>query len=346
MPVQTSLVQTAAPAELQLRHSGAAADVSPAVTYLASLSTGSRPTAEAALHEIAAFLSGGQRDAFDLPWGALRYQHTTAVRTFLLSRPGRDGDRALPTTVRKKLSFLRGVLKEAWRLHQIDGDSYHRAIDLPKVRGVSAREGRSLAAAELRELLSVCDQDPSPAGPRDAALLVIGYGGGLRRVEIAGLDLIDILRLTRVRVRKGKGGKQSYQPLPQSAGPRIEAWLAVRGRQPGPLWLPVRKNGTIVWAELPEAEQRRRGEQWRRLSLRAISRIVEKRRAQAGLEPFRVHDLRRSFITHVLEQTGDLAQAQRLARHNDPKTTALYDRRHEEGDRGAVRLLDSQLRSG
>lgn len=346
MPVQNALVQAAAPTELQLRHSGGAAGVSPAITYLASLSAGSRPTAEAALHEIAAFLSGGELDGFQLPWGALRYEHTTAVRTFLLSRPGRDGERALPTTVRKKLSFLRGVLKEAWRLRQIDGDAYHRAIDLPRVRGSSAREGRSLASAELRELLRVCDEDASPAGARDAALLVIGYGGGLRRVEIAGLDLADVLRLSRVRIRKGKGGKQGYQPLPPSTVPRIEAWLAVRGRQPGPLWLPVRKNGRIAWTELSEAEQRRRGEQWRRLSLRAVSRIIDKRRAQAGLEPFRVHDLRRSFITHVLEQTGDLAQAQRLARHNDPKTTALYDRRHEESDRGAVRLLDSQLQGG
>jgi integrase/recombinase XerD len=332
----TAVVHISAPGSLRVRHADAPSGTIPALTYLASLSAGSIPTAEAALHEMALFLSAGQADALHLPWGELRYEHTAAVRAYLVRTVG-------PSTGRKKLSFLRGVLKEAWRLGLIDGDSYQRAIDLAPVRGQSAREGRALATAELRALLSVCDADPSPAGARDAALLTIGYFGGLRRVEIAGLDLVDVLRLNKVRIRRGKGNKQAYQPMPKSAAPRIQAWLGLRGTEPGPLWIPVRKNGVLVWDRLPGSEQRRGGDTWRRLSLRAIARIVDKRRAQAGLDPFRVHDLRRSYITHILEQTGDLAQAQRLARHSDPKTTALYDRRHEEGDRTAIDLLDAEI---
>lgn len=335
----TALVQVAVPRHLQLRHTPGNAEVSAAATYLASLSAGSLVTAEAALHEIARFLSGGEFDAFRFPWGALRYEHTAAVRAYLVKSVG-------PSTVRKKLSFLRGALKEAWRLGQIDGEQYHRAIDLAPVRGSSVREGRALATDELGSLLAVCDADPSPAGVRDAALFAIGYGGGLRRAELCALDLADVLRLRKVRIRSGKGGKGAYQPLPSSTALRIRAWIEVRGDEPGPLLLPVTKAGKILWRDLPREEQRTAGQRWKRISLRALSKIIDKRRHQAGLAPFKVHDLRRSFITHVLEETGDLAKAQRLARHSDPKTTAGYDRRHEETDRVAVDLLDRRLGGG
>lgn len=333
----SSLIHAAASAHLQLRHAPTGSEVSAAATYLASLSAGSLVTAEAALHEIARFLSGGELDAFGFPWGALRYEHTAAVRAYLVRSVG-------PATARKKLSFLRGTLKEAWRLGQIDGDHYHRAIDLAPVRGSSVREGRALAVDELTALLTACDADPSPAGRRDAAIFAIGYGGGLRRAELCALDLADVLRLRKARIRSGKGGKGAFQPLPPSAGPRIRAWIEVRGDGAGPLLLPITKGGRIVWRELAREAKRGAGGQWKRLSVRALSKIIDRRRRQAGLESFKVHDLRRSFITHVLEATGDLAKAQRLARHSDPKTTALYDRRHEEGDRDTVDLLDRQLR--
>lgn len=332
----SSLVHVAASEHLQLRHAPGGTEVSAAATYLASLSAGSLVTAEATLHEIARFLSGGELDAFGFPWGALRYEHTTAVRAYLVRTVG-------PSTARKKLSFVRGVLREAWRLGQIDGEQYHRAIDLTPIRGEAVREGRALATDELTALLAVCDADPSPAGRRDAALFAIGYGGGLRRAELCALDLADVLRLRKVRIRSGKGGKGTYQPLPQSTGARIRAWIEARGNGAGPLLLPITKGGNIVWRELSREEQRKTSQRWKRLSLRALSKMIDKRRRQAGLEPFKVHDLRRSFITHVLEATGDLAKAQRLARHSDPKTTAGYDRRHEETDRDAVDLLDRRL---
>lgn len=332
----SSLVQVTASADLQLRHASTGFAVSAAATYLASLSAGSLVTAEATLHEIARFLSGGELDAFGFPWGALRYEHTTAVRAYLVRTVG-------PSTARKKLSFMRGALKEAWRLGQIDGEQYHRAIDLTPIRGEAVREGRALASDELTALLAACDADSSPAGRRDAALFAIGYGGGLRRAELCALDLADVLRLRKVRIRSGKGGKGAYQPLPKSAGPRIRAWIEIRGDDPGPLLVPITKSGNVVWRELSREEQRKTSQRWKRLSLRALSKIIDKRRRQAGLDPFKVHDLRRSFITHVLEATGDLAKAQRLARHSDPKTTAGYDRRHEETDRDAVDLLDRRL---
>src|ERR687894_2972336 len=105
----------------------APADRNPAAVYLSRLGRGSRRTMEQALHTIAQLIAGEQYDAFTLPWAALEYQHTQAVRTVL-------AERYAPATANKMLSALRGVLKEAWRLGQMNAEDLHRACDVGSVK--------------------------------------------------------------------------------------------------------------------------------------------------------------------------------------------------------------------
>lgn len=108
---------------------------------------------------------------------------------------GRDG-------VNKVLASLRGVLRKAWRLGLVDAETYRRAVDLPTVRGERLPQGRGLSRRELQKLFVACATDRTPVGRRDAALIAVLYGGGLRRSEIVGLDLDDCnAETTELRVR-------------------------------------------------------------------------------------------------------------------------------------------------
>jgi hypothetical protein len=98
-------------------------DRHPATVYLARLAPGFRRTMRAALETIASLLTGGQATAASLAWGALRYQHTAAVRAVV-------AERYAPATANKLLAALRGVLQEAWRLGDLEAEAYQRVADL------------------------------------------------------------------------------------------------------------------------------------------------------------------------------------------------------------------------
>ena len=117
----------------------------PVETYLSNLSAGSRPGTRQALDLIAAFLSGDEHDRRSFPWHEVRYQHTVAVRAHLV-------EKYQPSTVNRMLASLRGVLKETWRLGQMDAETYRRAIDVPNLWGSVLPRGRALQSGELGSL--------------------------------------------------------------------------------------------------------------------------------------------------------------------------------------------------
>jgi len=289
----------------------------PAAIYLTRLAPGSRRTMRAALTTIAGLLTDGAADCFALPWHLLRYPHTQAVRAMLAARYA-------PATTNKHLAALRGVLAEAWRLGLMDGADYQRAVDLPSVRGGTLPRGRALTPGELRALFAVC-ADGAPAGMRDAAILAVLYGGGLRRAEVVSLDMSDYHAETgALTVRHGKGDKARIVYLTGGGKDAVAAWIARRGNAVGPLFLPINKGGTIT----P-----------RRMSDQAVLALVRRRAARAGVGHFSPHDLRRTFISDLLDAGADIATVQKLAGHASVATTGRYDRRGEHAKQRAAALL-------
>lgn len=297
--------------------SAARNDNSPVATYLGRLAAGSRRGQLDALNAIARLLTKGSADAEGIDWASLKYPQTAAIRAALT-------ERYAPNTTKRMLAALRGVLKECWRLGLMVHDEYARAADIAPVRGQLPPRGRALNETELEALFGSCQRDPSPAGVRDAAILGLLYGLGLRRSELVRLDAADFHSGDGVLNLHGKGNQARTAYVVEEARTVLERWLRLRGIANGPMFFPLTKSGHFV----P-----------RRLTSEGVAQILVKRAAEADVDRFSCHDLRRSFVTHLLDAGADLAVVQKLAGHRQISTTAIYDRRGEAAKRNAVELL-------
>ncbi len=259
-----------------------AGDDHPVAVYLARLAPGSRRTQAAALHTIARLVSQEQVNAWGLPWAQLRYAHTHAIRAAI-------AEKYAPATANRYLAALRGVLREAWRLGQMTGEDLARAVDLPPVRGTRLPAGRAVTAGELAALFASCE--PTPGGARDAALLAVLYGSGVRRAEAAALQLDDFnAEQASLRVLRGKGAKSRMTYLPAGGVQAVSAWLQVRGDHAGPLFHPVNRGGRIHTD--------------RGLTGQAIRAILARRATKANVAACRPHDLRRTSSATPLTEAA------------------------------------------
>ncbi len=173
------------------------------------------------------------------------------------------------------------------------------------------------------------------------------YSSGLRRSEVVALDLDD-LDLAKGQLRViGKRNKERLAFLAGGAVRAIEKWLEVRGNQPGPLFFPVNKSGKVVRKRkerLTDAQKTAgRVPGWieARLTDQIIYHIIDRRALEAGLvKKTTPHDLRRTFVSDLLEAGVDLSTVSKMAGHEDTNTTRRYDRRPDKVMQEAVDRLD------
>ncbi|HUS17346.1 MAG TPA: tyrosine-type recombinase/integrase [Chloroflexia bacterium] len=290
----------------------------PEAVYLAGLAPTGRRSMAARLRTVAGVLGAPSIEA--VPWERLRYAHVAAVRAALEERE------LAPASINATLAALRGVAAAAWNLGALPVEELARIRQVKPVRGSRLPAGRLVKAGELRALLEACAADPSSAGARDAALIGLLYAAGLRRGELATLQVADYTSAERrLTVRHGKGRKERLVPIAGGAAVLLEEWLAARGPAPGPLLLPINKGGHIGTAPL---------------STQAVYKALTRRAADAGLTtPVSPHDMRRTFVGDLLDAGADIATVQQLAGHASVTTTARYDRRGEAAKQRAVDLL-------
>jgi site-specific recombinase XerD len=291
------------------------AEPNPATVYLSSLAPGSRRTMGGALSAIATFIEPGAA-VETFRWQQLTYTETAAIRAYLSGKYA-------PTSANKMIAAMRSTLRQAVALGLMAPEQFVRAVAIGRVRGSRVPAGRALAEDELRALLSVCDISTSK-GTRNAALIGILAGAGLRRSEVVDLDLADYeATLGSLRVR-GKGNRERLAYLAEGARRAVDAWLAHRGDSSGPLLFPVLKNTRIVR---------------RRMTDQAVLDILRRLAILAQVKRLSPHDFRRTFISELLDRGADIVTVQHLAGHSAVSTTARYDRRGERAKIAAVKLL-------
>lgn len=270
------------------------------------------------LNLVAQLLTNNEADYLTLDWSALRYKHTAAIRAALIKNYE-------PATVNRVLCALRRVLKEALRLELMSPVDYARAVDITSVKASKELRGRALSQDEIDSLMTVCFSDRTPAGFRDAALIAILRGAGLRRAEVVKLDLKDFKDDGEIKIRSGKGRVDRTVYLSPGAIALVNDWLEIRTKTPGALLCQVNKSGRVVQ---------------QRLTPQAVLFILQKRGLEAEIEHFSPHDMRRTFVSDLLNVGVDIATVQSLAGHSSTSITARYDRRGEDRKRVASAQLE------
>jgi NADPH:quinone reductase-like Zn-dependent oxidoreductase len=122
-------------------------------------------------------------------------------------------------------------------------------------------------------------------------------------------------------IRGAKGRKDRLAYATNGSADALGDWIGVRGGDDGALFCSVNKGGRI---------------RIRRLTDQAVLHILRKRAAEAGVSSFSPHDLRRTFISDLLDAGADASTAQQLAGHSNVQTTTRYDRRGEATERMPV----------
>jgi integrase/recombinase XerC len=221
---------------------------------------------------------------------------TRAVRAFLAHLHRRRLSKA---TIARKLAAVRSCFRFLAR---------RGALEVNPARQVrSPRLGRRLPSVlpkdEATQLLDAVPE-PTAAGTRDRALLELLYASGLRVAEGCGLDLDDLDEARRTVRVLGKGDKERVVPVGETALEALDTYLALRGRQRGPLFLNARGG---------------------RLTPRSAHRIVKRLARRAGIsQRVTPHTLRHSFATHMLGEGADLRLIQELLGHSRLSTTQRY----------------------
>lgn len=296
----------------------------PLTLYLARLAPSSQLTMRYVLQDAADRLGFEEIDLEDIDWHLLQPEHVMALVAVLRE------DGYAPNTSSLYVNAVRGVMNEAWRISLISQEHLLKMRSVKATAGTRLSQGRNLRRTLIRELMDVCAADPRPQGLRDAAVIGILYGSGMRKSESVNLDLAQVNFAERSLRVTGKGNKELLKYAPAWAFAKLQAWLEFRreqlkeGEQDDSFLFNRIRRGSHITRE--------------RITKHAIYYIARQRGEQVGVK-IMPHDFRRSFITRVIEE-HDLSIAQKLAHHTNIQTTASYDVRDDNERRRAIDRFD------
>ncbi|HUT49493.1 MAG TPA: tyrosine recombinase XerC [Alphaproteobacteria bacterium] len=281
-------------------------------------------TTRAYLRDLTAFLDfliGHFGEAPTL--GVLSALKLADFRAWLAMRTG-EGYRKTSTaralsSVRSFFRYIeRAGLAENAAIRQLRGPKLPHAVPKPLTESEAAatlEHGAQIAGAAW-------------IGKRDAAVLVLLYGCGLRIDEALALNFGQRPSGEAMMIR-GKGGKERIVPVLPAVHEAIDAYIAVCP-------YPLTRDGALFV-----------GARGGRLGARTVQGLMAKLRSRLDLPASATpHALRHSFATHLLAAGGDLRAIQELLGHASLSTTqrytdvdadallAVYDRAHPRAHRG------------
>lgn len=221
------------------------------------------------------------------------------------------------TTVISQLRHLRGFY--SWAAEEGPDGPELIDRDPTRAKGLLPRTGETrhstLALDDADAMVKSCDRS-TLAGSRDNAILLLLRWTGLRRSEIAALNLDDYNTGNPEKPFMAVGsvyaitktGKVRYVPIAKPAAVAIGRYLLKRGRAAGPLF--ISHNSADG-----------------RLTASGISQVVDRARLRVGISrPVGVHEYRRAFVIDARKAGMSDNDLMLITGHSDIKMLALYAR--------------------
>jgi len=255
------------------------------------------------------------------------------------------GRQSLPATTETVELYLAALIDEGKRVTTARRRTcaiahYHRAANVPnpvtpavKTLLTGARRAKKekpeqktpITVEQLRAIGERLRNKGNPIAMRNLAILVVGFASALRRSNLVQLLLSDVeiteegVILTIQKEKQDQEGVGRVVALPRGKTPTtcpracLEAWLKLRGDEPGPLF--IRLDRAAVHSKQMDAE--------------AVCKIVKHEMAALGADPSQYggHSMRAGFITEAAEAgVSDLVIASHTG-HRSVHTLKRYFRR-------------------
>jgi site-specific recombinase XerD len=245
---------------------------------------------------------------------------------------------AAPETVAAYLASQAGMSKASTLGRRVAAIRYaHKLAGLPlptdaegvkaTMRGIrrtfSSTRVRKAPAVAGKMLGMVATAPDRLSGLRDRALLLIGFGGALRRSELVALDVADLEETETGLLVTIQGSKTDQERQGETIAiargdiacpvKALRAWLDATGIESGPLFRPINKAGTVRPS---------------RLTCRSVANIVKAYAGRAGYDAstFSGHSLRAGFLTSAAGKGASIFKMMDVSRHKSVDTLRGYVR--------------------
>lgn len=246
-------------------------------------------------------------------WTSLRYRKDLVLRGLA------------PATINRRLASLRSLVDFAKHVGMIPWE-----ISLKSVKHRKYRDTGGPGVEAIQKMFNFIGQYPSPRRERDRAVLALIFLQGLRRAEVARLDLHDFDPGRNLIAVMGKGrSEKEFRPIQSGLAQILADWIAVRGSNSGALIQRLYKNGQLKGG----------------MSGGCVWHLITETGRAVGIRVW-PHAIRHTAITELCNkapQAGlNLRDVMEFARHRNINTTMLYwDRTHSNDDKMAALLEQS-----
>ena len=261
------------------------------------------------------------------------------VAAYLAELADPDAGRAprAVSTIRRRLAAIGGA-------HRLAGHPNPGADPLVRdtmngirrLLGTAPAQKKPVTTAELAAV--VARLGTRPIDDRDRCLLLVGYAAGLRRSELAGLDVTDlddhpaglVLHLRKSKADQERSGRRVgivTGTTPATCPVRAwHTWRTTAGLDAGPVFRPVDRYGTIAPT---------------RLSAYAIALVVKRHLAALGgcADDYAGHSLRRGLATTAARNGASERTIMRTTGHTSIRTVRSYIDDSDLFDDNASRYL-------